>query len=123
MPQIADSIDSYTAAWNAAGHEECVRLLTESWVGDGEFLNVQQDSPLIGVEQLARCIDETNAQFAGHRTVLAGNIVEHDSCALVPWRYVGADGLATLEGMNFVEFDWSGLIRPVVQFFPVSLPL
>ena len=75
------------------------------------------------MEPLARYISDTNSQFAGHRTVLAGSIVEHNSCALVPWRYVGPDGETTLEGMNFVEFGKTGLIRRVVQFFPVPLPV
>lgn len=118
---IEQALETYGAAWNAASHEECVRLLAQSWVAEGEFLNVALEAPLVGFEPLAKYIGETNTQFAGHRTVLAGKVVEHHSCALVCWRYVGPDGQLTLEGQNFVEFDDSGLIRRVIQFFPINL--
>lgn len=118
---MSDSIQRYTAAWNADNPRDCMRLLTESWVTDGEFQNVGLDSPLVGVEDLATYIGATNATFPGHRTVLAGAIVHHNSFALVSWRYLGPDGLVTLEGQNFVEFDAVGLIRRVIQFFPVPL--
>jgi hypothetical protein len=52
---------------------------------------------------------------------VVGEIVEHNSCALVSWRTVGPDGTVTLEGQNFFEFK-DGLIRRVVGFFPVALP-
>ncbi|MFY9615659.1 MAG: hypothetical protein WAT58_09705 [Candidatus Dormiibacterota bacterium] len=121
MADIKRSVETYTQAWNTSDRDECVRLLNQSWVSHGEFLNAMLDAPLVGAEPLATYIDQTNAQFPGHRTVLAGEIVEHNSCALVSWRYVGPEGIVTLEGQNYVELDESGLIRRVVQFFPVTL--
>jgi hypothetical protein len=92
-------------------------------VADGEFVVVLLDAPLVGTDRLATFIGDTNAQFGftGHRTAVVGEIVEHNSCALVSWRTVGPDGTVTLEGQNFFEFK-DGLIRRVVGFFPVALP-
>ena len=53
---------------------------------------------------------------------MAAGIVDHHGCALVPWRFVGPNGVVTLEGLNFVELTPEGLLKRVVQFFPVALP-
>ena len=114
-------MESYAAAWNAPSHEECVELLAKAWAGEGEFVNPALEVPLVGIEALATYIAETNEQFAGHLTVPVGEMVAHNSYALGAWRYVGPDGLTTVEGWTFMEFGESGLIRRVVQFFPVTL--
>lgn len=114
-------MEMYAAAWNAASHEECVKLLAQSWVGEGEFVNPMLEGPLVGIEALATYIGETNKLFAGHATVPVGEMAAHNSYALGAWRYVGPTGLTTIEGWTFMEFAESGLIQQVVQFFPVTL--
>ena len=123
MADYKESIEKYMEAWNTDDHAIPVRLLRDSWVADGEFLVVLLDAPLVGIDPLATFIGDTNVQFGfvGHRTGVVGEIVEHNSCALVSWRTVAPDGTVTLEGQNFFEFE-DGLIRRLVGFFPVALP-
>jgi hypothetical protein len=42
-------------------------------------------APLVGIEALSRHIRNTIAVFPDHTTEVAGGIVEHNHCALVPW--------------------------------------
>jgi hypothetical protein len=51
----------------------------------------------------------------GRPPELAAGIVDHNGCALIPWRFVGPNGVVTLEGLNFDELTPEGLLKRVVQ--------
>lgn len=121
MPSITESLDRYGAAWNASERSECAKLLRECWATDGQFLNSQNDSPLVGVDQLASYIVATNSIFAGHRTEAAGEVIVHHEYALAPWRFLGPNDALALEGVTFVEFDDLWRIRRAIQFYPLAL--
>ena len=105
-------------AWNTDDQANRLRLLNESWVKDGDWLVALLEAPLVGTDRLATFIGDTIAQFGftGHHTEVVGEVAEHNSCALVSWRTTGPDGVLTLEGQNFFEFE-DGLIRRMVGSF------
>lgn len=123
MADYRESIHGYIEAWNTDDHADRVGMLRGSLVEDCEVLVSLLEAPVVGPEGLATFIGETNDQFgfSGHRTAVVGDIIEHNSCALVPWRTVAPDGSVTLEGQTYLEFE-EGLIRRAVGFFPVALP-
>jgi hypothetical protein len=121
------ALAAYASAW-AQDSEEAIRETLETCLTESStYVNPLTDE-VHGVSGLTSLILDFPVMFPGASLgTRAGPDVHHDSACL-PWRMrstepirtLGRDFGLTLDGVDFVEFDDSGLIRRVIAFFGVT---
>jgi hypothetical protein len=110
---IATVVDTYIAAWNEPDGERRRALVAETWTPDGRYLD-----PLMageGVAGIAEMIGAAQAQFPGHRFVLAAGPDAHNDVVRFAWTLDGAEG-PVAAGTDFATVGEDGRLHSVTGF-------
>ncbi len=115
MPELADTIDTYLAAWNETDPARRAALIERVWAPDG----VLCDPPMAGrghreIGELAAAL---HAQFPGHRFRRSSGVDAHHDQFRFGWSLVGPDGAVALVGLDTGELAPDGRLRRITGFF------
>lgn len=116
---IVDIVNGYFAMWNEADPSQRQAVIARTWTQDARYVD-----PLVaadGADALDAMVAGVQAQFPGHRFVLASAIDAHHDWAMWKWELVGpAGGAPVAAGVDFATLAPDGRLRDVVGFLPVQ---
>lgn len=115
MTYIEDTVDRYIAAWNEPDAAARRDLVAAVWEDDGSYLDPLMEGT--GTDQLTAMIGAAQAQFPGHRFVLAGAPDAHHDRARFTWHLVpdGGSGVVAV-GHDFAVVGEDGRFASVTGF-------
>ena len=110
---VADTIDAFARAWNAADDPERLRLLAIACRADAEFVSPQGTTT--GIAALSAAIGEFRQAFPA-AVVTFGQPDRHGNYARVGWATHWHNGQDALTGEDFAQLAADGRIRLLVSF-------
>jgi hypothetical protein len=110
---VTQTIAAFALAWNVAGDQERMRLLSSSCLPDALF--VARQGPAAGTEALSASIGEFRRAYPA-AVVTFGEPDEHGGYARVAWTTHWHDGRPPLTGVDFAQLARDGRISVLVSF-------
>ena len=115
MNDLANTVDTYLAAWNETDRDQRVALIEKVWTTDGRLI----DPPLAaeghtGIDEMVATMHD---HFPGHRFRRASGIDSHHDHLRFAWELVGPDGAVALAGLDVGEVGDDGRLRRITGFF------
>lgn len=113
----AAAVANYVAAWDAPNEDGRRTVLERAWTDDGVYCD--PTAVVEGREALVAHI----GRFHGARVVATSGVDAYDGHLRFAWRMLDADGVVTLEGIDFGELAPDGRLKRIVGFFgPLPAP-
>jgi hypothetical protein len=107
----AAAVANYVAAWDAPDEDERRTALERAWTDDGVYRD-----PTAVVEGRDALVAHIGG-FHGARVVATSGVDAYDGYLRFAWQMLDADGLVTLEGIDFGELAPDGRLKRIVGFF------
>ncbi|MDO8612953.1 MAG: nuclear transport factor 2 family protein [Dehalococcoidia bacterium] len=115
MASVDEIVAAYMAAWNETDEAKRRSLLEMSWADDGTYTDPQSD--VAGREALTALIGGMHGQMPGARIDVTSKTDLHHDKLRFAWKFVGADGSMTIEGIDFGELAEDGRLKKIVGFW------
>ena len=112
---VEKSIELYFEAWNKKGVENIKAALEKCWIADGSYTDPRYE-PMRGLDKLAEVLQASQDKFPGRILEVASKIDYHHGSGRYVWRFTQPGG-ATLEGVDYFEFNSENRITRLVSFF------
>ena len=118
MTALTTVVDGYIAMWNETDPERRRFIIEQTWTEDGSY--VDPHAEVAGAEGLDALVAAVQAQFPGHRFILADGPDHHHDRMRFTWQLVGADGGAVATGIDFATVADDGRLRAVTGFLEAA---
>src|SRR4051812_44647661 len=99
MTEVTTVVDGYIAMWNETDPERRRWIIEQTWTGDGSYVDPHAD--VAGAAALDALVAAVQAQFPGHRFVLAASPDAHHDRLRFSWQLVDENGDAIAAGVDF----------------------
>jgi hypothetical protein len=115
MTDITSTVSTYISIWNEAVPERRRALIAQAMTEDTSYVDpLMQGS---GPDEFDRLVAGAQAQFAGHRFVLAGDPDTHHDRVRFTWHLVGPGGDRPVAiGHDYATVAGDGRLREVTGF-------
>jgi ketosteroid isomerase-like protein len=115
MTDITSTINTYISIWNEAVPERRRALIAEAMTEDISYVDPLMQGA--GPDEFDALVAGAQAQFAGHRFVLAGDPDAHHDRVRFTWHLVAAGGDAPVAiGHDYATVAGDGRLRDVTGF-------
>ncbi|QEC49045.1 nuclear transport factor 2 family protein [Baekduia soli] len=115
MTDITDLVTTYIAVWNEGDADRRRALVAQAFSPDAAYLDPLMEGR--GHDGIDAMVAGAQAQFPGHRFVLAGAPDAHHDRVRFAWHLVPEDGGAPAAiGIDFATLDDDGRLRAVTGF-------
>ena len=115
MTDITSTVSTYISIWNEAVPERRRALIAQAMTDDTTYVD-----PLMrgtGADEFDRLVAGAQAQFAGHRFVLAGAPDAHNDRVRFTWHLLPPGGATPVAvGHDFATVAGDGRLRDVTGF-------
>ena len=118
---LDDLVKMYCAAWNEPDARHRRELLEKVWASDGTYTDPQ--SFVEGREALVEHIGRFLKSSPGARIIQSSRADFHHGMFRFTWKFVGGDGKAVMEGIDFGVVAADGKLQRIVGFFGSIKPL
>ena len=118
MTQVTNIVDGYLAMWNETDAERRRSIIEQTWTEDGSY--VDPHAAVEGAEALDALVAAVQAQFPGHRFVLAAGPDAHHDRMRFTWQLVAESGDAVATGLDFALVADDGRLRAVTGFLEAA---
>jgi hypothetical protein len=112
---VGQAVDTYFAMWNEPDRAKRLKLIAAAWTDEGHYVDPLND--VTGADGLADMVDSVRAQFPGATLERTGEIDAHHNVIRFPWRAVGADGNAIVNGVDVAVLAPDGRLSALAGFF------
>lgn len=118
-PLLTETVDAYIAAWNEGVPERRRALVAQAFADDATYVDPMMSGA--GPDEIDTMIGAAQAQFPGHRFVLAAGPDQVADRVRFVWRLEpAAGGDAVAIGHDFASVEADGRLREVVGFLETA---
>lgn len=113
---VEKTVESYIEAWNKEGIENIKAALEKCWIAGGSYTDPRYEQPLIGLDKLAKVLQDSQDKFPGRKIEIVSKIDSHHGSGRYIWRFSQPNG-TTSEGLDYFEYEAENRITRLVSFF------